>query len=54
VANEDDDKRDPERAEAERLQEESKTVVSIGWGDPEGGKTIEHEAGPEPSKRDKD
>ena len=26
------------------------TVVSIGWGD--GGKTIEHEAGPQPSNKD--
>jgi hypothetical protein len=29
----DDDKRDAEAAEVERLQEEGKTVVSIGWDD---------------------
>jgi hypothetical protein len=29
----DDDKRDAECAEAERLREEGKPVVSIGWGD---------------------
>ena len=46
----DDDKRDAEAAERERLRDEGKTVVSIGWGD--GGKTIEHEAGPEPSNKD--
>jgi hypothetical protein len=40
-----DDKRDAERAEAERRREEGKTVVSIGWGGPDDGKTIEHEAG---------
>jgi len=45
-----DDKRDAERAEAERLRDEGKPVVGIGWGD--GGKTIEHEAGPEPSNKD--
>jgi hypothetical protein len=45
-----DDKRDAERAEAERLREEGKPVVSIGWGD--GGQLIEHEAGPEPSNKD--
>lgn len=28
----DDDRREAERAEVERLQEEGKTVVSIGWG----------------------
>jgi hypothetical protein len=47
-----DDERDAEAAEAERLHEEGKQVVSVGWGDPEGGKTIEHEAGPERSNRD--
>jgi hypothetical protein len=45
-----DDQRDAERAEAERLRDEGKPVVSIGWGD--GGKTIEHEPGPEPSNKD--
>jgi hypothetical protein len=47
---EEDDKRDAEAAEAERLREEGKTVVSIGWG--ECGKTIEHEAGPDTSSKD--
>ena len=45
-----DDERDAEAAEAERLREERKTVVAIGWGDD--GKTIEHEASPEPSNKD--
>jgi hypothetical protein len=40
------DKRDAERAEAERLRDEG-NETSIGWGG--GGKTIDHEAGPEPS-----
>ena len=40
--NEDDDKRDAEAAERERLEAEGKTVVSIGWGNP-ASKTIEHE-----------
>jgi hypothetical protein len=44
----DDDKRD----EAERLREEGKTVLSIGCGDPDDGKVIEHEAGREPSSKD--
>jgi hypothetical protein len=42
--------RDAEAAEAERLLDAGKTVVSIGWGD--GGKTIEHQAGPEASSKD--
>jgi hypothetical protein len=42
--NSDEDKRDAERAEAERHRDEGKNMVSIGWG--EGGKIIEHEAGP--------
>jgi hypothetical protein len=46
------DKRDADCAEAERLQDEGKTVASIGWVDPEGVRTIEHEAGPEPSNKD--
>ena len=50
--NSDDDKRDAEAAEAKRLREEGKTVIGIGWGDPDGGKTIEHEATPEPSGKD--
>jgi hypothetical protein len=48
--NEDDDRRDAETAVAERLREEGETAVAIGWGD--GGRTIEHEAGPEPSNKD--
>ena len=47
-----DDARDAEAAEAERLRDEGKHVVSIGWVDPAGGKTIDHEAGPEPSSKD--
>jgi hypothetical protein len=47
-----DDARDAEEAEVERLREEGKTVASIGWSDPNGGKTIEHQAGPEPSSED--
>jgi hypothetical protein len=50
--NEDDDKSDAEAAEAERLLDEGKTVISIGWGGPEAEKTIEHEASPEPSNKD--
>jgi hypothetical protein len=42
-----DDERDAQCAEAERLRDAVKPVVSIGWGD--GGKTIEHETGPEAS-----
>jgi hypothetical protein len=48
--NSDDDLRDAERTEAERLRDEGKTVVAIGWGDD--GKTIEHKTGPEPSNKD--
>jgi hypothetical protein len=48
----DDDKRDAEAAEAEWLREEGQTVISLGWGEPENGKTIEHEANPEPSNKD--
>jgi hypothetical protein len=50
--NEDDDKRDAEAAEVERLREEDKTVISVGWGDPPGCKTIEHERDPEGSNKD--
>jgi hypothetical protein len=50
--NEDDDKRDAEAAEAERLREESETVISVGWGDPPGCKTMEHELDPEGSNKD--
>ena len=46
----DDDKRDAEAAEAERLRDEGKQVVSIGWDD--GDKTIEHAAGQEPGNKD--
>jgi hypothetical protein len=48
--NDDDDKRDAERAEAERLRDEGKPVVSIAWG--RDGKFIEHEARPELSNKD--
>jgi hypothetical protein len=44
-----DDERDAQRAEAERLRDAVKPVASIGWVD--GGKTIEHEANPEPSNK---
>jgi hypothetical protein len=44
-----DDERDAEAAEAERLRDEGKHVVSIGSGD--AGRTIEHEASPEPSSK---
>jgi hypothetical protein len=44
-----DDERDAATAEAERLRDEGKQVVSIGWGD--GGKLIEHEPSPEPSNK---
>jgi hypothetical protein len=47
-----DNKRDPEAAEAERLRDEGKTGISIGWGEPDGGKLIEHEAGTGPSDKD--
>jgi uncharacterized protein YndB with AHSA1/START domain len=50
--NEEDDKRDAAAAEIERLHEEGKTVISIGWGDPGGCNAIEHEANPEESNRD--
>jgi hypothetical protein len=46
----DDDKRDAAAAERERLRDEGKHAVSIGWGD--GGNTIEHDAGPGPSNKD--
>jgi hypothetical protein len=45
-----DDQRDAEAAEAERLRDEGKQVVSIGWGD--GSRTIEHETGPVRSNKD--
>jgi hypothetical protein len=48
-----DDERDAEAAEAERLLDEGKNGVSIGWGDPtDGDKTIEHEVGREASSKD--
>ena len=46
--NSDDDKRDAGAAEAERLRDEGKHVLSIGRD--EGGKTIEHS--PAPSNKD--
>jgi hypothetical protein len=48
----DDDKRDAEAAEVKGPREEVKHVISIGWGDPQGGKTIELEARPEPSNKE--
>jgi hypothetical protein len=45
-----DDQRDAEAAEAERLRDEGKHMVSIGRGD--GGKTIEHEASPAHSNKE--
>ena len=45
-----DDQRDAERDEAERLRDEGKSVVSIGWG--VDGKLIEHAVRPEPSNKD--
>ena len=45
-----DDEREAERAEAERLRDAGKPVVSIGWSD--GSKTVDHEAGPAPSSKD--
>jgi hypothetical protein len=45
-----DDQRDAEATERERLLEEGKHVVSIGWGDD--GKTIEHQASSESSGKD--
>jgi hypothetical protein len=47
-----DNERDSEAAAAERLRGAGKPVASIGWGDPDDGKTIEHEANPEPSNKD--
>jgi hypothetical protein len=47
-----DDERDAERAEAERLREGGKEVVSISWDDRDGSKLIEHGANPEPSNKD--
>jgi hypothetical protein len=47
-----DDRRDAEAAEADRLREEGKPVVSIGWGDGDSEKTIEHEPNPRPSSGD--
>jgi hypothetical protein len=48
--NEDDDRRDAEAAEAERLLDEGKQALSISWDDD--GKTIEHETSPEPTSKD--
>jgi hypothetical protein len=47
-----DDERDAEAAEAERLRDGRNHVASIEWGDTNGGKTIEHVASPEPSSKD--
>jgi hypothetical protein len=48
----DNDKRDVERAKAERLLDKGETVVAIGWNG--GGKTVEREAGPAPSNKGSD
>ena len=45
-----DDERDAEAAEAQRLREEGKHAALVGGGND--GKTIEHEAGPGPSNKD--
>jgi hypothetical protein len=45
-----DDERDAEAVEPERLREEGKRVVSIGWGGD--GRTIEHDTSPEPPNKD--
>ena len=45
-----DDERDAEAVEAERLRDAGEHVASIGWGD--GGKTVDHEASPQPSNKD--
>jgi hypothetical protein len=47
-----DDAREAEAAEAERLRDEGKHAVSLEGADPEGGKTIEHQTGPESSNED--
>jgi hypothetical protein len=47
-----DDKRDAAAAEAERLRDEGKQVVSVGWGDGGSDQTIEHEPNPRPSSED--
>ena len=47
--NSDDDRRDADAAEAERLGEKGKHAASLGW---DGGTTIEHEGSPEPSGKD--
>ena len=46
-------------AEVARAEAEGHQAVTLGWGDPDDpdeddGKTIEHEADPEPSNKDKD
>ena len=45
-----DDKRDAEAVEIERLREEGEHAVAIGWGG--NRKIVEHEAGAEPSNKD--
>ena len=45
-----DDERDAEAAEAQRLRKEGKHAALVGGGND--GKTIEHEAGPGPSNKD--
>jgi hypothetical protein len=51
--NEDDDKRDTEATEIERLREEEKQVGSISCGERSAdSKLIEHEADPDGSSKD--
>jgi hypothetical protein len=47
-----DDERDAEAAERERLRDEGKPAVSVGWDDGGTDKTIEHEPNPWPSSED--
>ena len=41
-----------DRAEAERLRDEGKHVVSIGWGDPDNGGSSNTSPNREPSNKD--
>jgi hypothetical protein len=47
-----DDERDAKAAEAERLRDEGKHVVSIGWGDPDNGGSSNTSPNREPSNKD--
>jgi hypothetical protein len=48
----DDDKRDDEAAEIERLRDEGTEVVTVGWSRPSDPSIIEHETTPEGSNKD--